>query len=70
MTYEEAEKAFEEHMEASQACLNCGALQNRFHQIYALDIIMVREEWNNYIDMLVSDGDITRDEAEDWGNPY
>ena len=70
MTYEEVQKDFEEYMEASQACMNCGTTQNSFHQIYALDEIMVREEWNNYIDMLVNDGDITRDEAEDWDNPY
>ena len=64
MTYEDAQMSFEEHMEA-------GPHQApSFRQIYAQDEIEVREEWNNYIDMLARDGDITRDEAEDWDNPY
>ena len=70
MTYEEAQRDFEEYMEAGQACLNCGATQHNFRQIYALGESMVREEWNNYIDMLVNCEDITRDEVEDWDNPY
>ncbi len=64
MTYEEAQMSFEEYVEA-------GLHQApSFRQIYAQDESEVREEWNNYIDILVNDGDITRDEAEDWDNPY
>ena len=62
MTYEEAQMSFEEYMEAGDS--------PSFRQIYAQDESEVREEWNNYIDMLAKDGDITRDEAEDWDNPY
>ena len=34
------------------------------------DKIMMREEWNNYIDALHKDGSITDYQVNNWSNPF
>ena len=70
MTYEEAQKDFEEYMGVSGVCTSCGVPTDSFSQMLTLDSIRVCEGWDNYINELFEMGDITKDEAEEWGNPY
>lgn len=34
------------------------------------DVIMKREDWNNFTDMLCKDGQITGKQYETWSNPF
>ncbi len=71
MTYEEAQKDFEEYMEASAACPNCNYTPiHSFKQLYALDPIRVREEWDNFIGWRINDDIITEADTKGWGSPY
>lgn len=35
-----------------------------------VDEVMRREEWNNYVDSLQKDGQVTRWQADNWTNPF
>ncbi len=34
------------------------------------DLVMLREDWHNFVDMLNRDGQVTDSQADRWSNPF
>ena len=45
-------------------------VRHRYEQDGRVDVPARREAWNNWVDMLAKNGEITWKQAESWGNPF